>query len=305
MLPGPFEKHTGGGGEKTARWLEGPEHVISWAVGHLVQLAEPEEYDDKYKKWRMADLPIVPRASGSSCATSARRSRCPSCASSWAATTSTSSSTPATPGARASSSSRRVERRRGADEADQAAVALLDDERRDARGARAPARRRGHEVPGGGGQVALGGRLDRRHERDPRRDDPAAVLLRRRRIARAGPDPDAGDPRPPRGGDPRLRPRGLLARRRALRGRRRAPYAGRFHAGPQPRLGTAEEAEAIARPCAAGRRRSRSSKGQAHRARAAALRPHVAAARGEHAVRLLARGARWRRRSAATRSTRP
>src|SRR6476469_7378121 len=59
VLPGPFEKHTGTG-EKTARWLEGPEHVVTWAVGHLVQLAEPDEYDDKYKKWRMADLPIVP-----------------------------------------------------------------------------------------------------------------------------------------------------------------------------------------------------------------------------------------------------
>jgi DNA topoisomerase-3 len=60
VLPGPFEKHTGAG-ERTTRWLEGPEHVVSWAVGHLVQLAEPDEYDDKYKKWRMADLPIVPR----------------------------------------------------------------------------------------------------------------------------------------------------------------------------------------------------------------------------------------------------
>ncbi|MEA2248644.1 MAG: topoisomerase, partial [Solirubrobacteraceae bacterium] len=59
VLPGPFEKHTGAG-EKTTRWLEGPEHVITWAVGHLVQLAEPDEYDDKFKKWRMADLPIVP-----------------------------------------------------------------------------------------------------------------------------------------------------------------------------------------------------------------------------------------------------
>jgi DNA topoisomerase-3 len=59
VLPGPFEKHTGTG-EKTARWLEGPEHVVTWAVGHLVQLAEPDEYDDKFKKWRMADLPIVP-----------------------------------------------------------------------------------------------------------------------------------------------------------------------------------------------------------------------------------------------------
>src|SRR3954471_168100 len=52
VLPGPFAKHEG--------YLEGPEHVISWAVGHLVQLAEPDEYDPKYKKWRMADLPIVP-----------------------------------------------------------------------------------------------------------------------------------------------------------------------------------------------------------------------------------------------------
>src|SRR3712207_3367437 len=52
VLPGPFQKHEG--------WLEGPEHIITWAVGHLVQLAEPDEYDDKFKKWRMADLPIVP-----------------------------------------------------------------------------------------------------------------------------------------------------------------------------------------------------------------------------------------------------
>jgi DNA topoisomerase-3 len=60
VLPGPWEKKKGGAGEKTERALEGPDHVISWAVGHLVQLAEPDEYDDKFKKWRMADLPIVP-----------------------------------------------------------------------------------------------------------------------------------------------------------------------------------------------------------------------------------------------------
>ncbi len=59
VLPGPFEKKSGDGG-RTERSLEGPEHIISWAVGHLVQLAEPDEYDDKFKKWRMADLPIVP-----------------------------------------------------------------------------------------------------------------------------------------------------------------------------------------------------------------------------------------------------
>jgi DNA topoisomerase-3 len=52
VLPGAFAKHEG--------YLEGPEHVITWAVGHLVQLAEPDEYDPKLKRWRMADLPIVP-----------------------------------------------------------------------------------------------------------------------------------------------------------------------------------------------------------------------------------------------------
>ena len=43
-----------------AYFLESDDYVITWAVGHLVQLAEPEEYDEKWKKWRMADLPIVP-----------------------------------------------------------------------------------------------------------------------------------------------------------------------------------------------------------------------------------------------------
>jgi DNA topoisomerase III len=56
VLPGAFTKE-GGKGEE---YLEGPEHVVTWAVGHLVQLADPDEYDDKFKKWRMADLPIVP-----------------------------------------------------------------------------------------------------------------------------------------------------------------------------------------------------------------------------------------------------
>jgi DNA topoisomerase-3 len=52
VLKGPFQKQEG--------FLEGPDHVITWAVGHLVQLAEPDEYDPKYKRWRMDDLPIVP-----------------------------------------------------------------------------------------------------------------------------------------------------------------------------------------------------------------------------------------------------
>jgi DNA topoisomerase III len=52
VLPGPFAKQEG--------YLEAPDYVISWAVGHLVQLADPDEYDAKYKRWRMPDLPIVP-----------------------------------------------------------------------------------------------------------------------------------------------------------------------------------------------------------------------------------------------------
>ncbi|HET9737945.1 MAG TPA: DNA topoisomerase 3 [Solirubrobacteraceae bacterium] len=51
-LPGAFMKHEG--------YLESESYIVSWAVGHLVQLAEPDEYDPKFKKWRMADLPIVP-----------------------------------------------------------------------------------------------------------------------------------------------------------------------------------------------------------------------------------------------------
>src|ERR671929_2283956 len=51
-LPGAFTKHDG--------YLESDTHVVTWAVGPLVQLAEPDEYDPKYKKGRMADLPIVP-----------------------------------------------------------------------------------------------------------------------------------------------------------------------------------------------------------------------------------------------------
>ncbi len=52
VLPGVFADHKD--------YLEGPDHVVTWAVGHLVQLADPDDYDERYKKWKMADLPIVP-----------------------------------------------------------------------------------------------------------------------------------------------------------------------------------------------------------------------------------------------------
>ena len=39
-------------------YLEGNGWLVSWCVGHLVELAEPESYDEKYSKWRYEDLPI-------------------------------------------------------------------------------------------------------------------------------------------------------------------------------------------------------------------------------------------------------
>ena len=41
-------------------YLEGSGWLVSWCVGHLVELAEPESYDEKYSKWRYEDLPIFP-----------------------------------------------------------------------------------------------------------------------------------------------------------------------------------------------------------------------------------------------------
>ena len=172
-------------------------------------------------------------------------------------------------------------------EARPAPVAELDDQPGDARGLRPAARRRRSRRPARRGQVALGGRLDRRHERHARGDDPPALLVRRRRLARARADADAGHHRPARGGDPRLQAREVLAGRRCLRGRRGAPLRGPL---PRRRAAAAEE-----RRRGAGDRRCRprrprrdhqARQDQAQGAPAAAVRPHVAAARGQHALRL-------------------
>ena len=42
-------------------YLEGEEYLISWCVGHLVELAPPGSYDPKLVKWSTADLPILPK----------------------------------------------------------------------------------------------------------------------------------------------------------------------------------------------------------------------------------------------------
>ena len=41
-------------------YLEGNKYIVTWALGHLVTLADPESYDVKYKKWNLEDLPMLP-----------------------------------------------------------------------------------------------------------------------------------------------------------------------------------------------------------------------------------------------------
>ncbi|QWG31823.1 DNA topoisomerase III [Bacillus mycoides] len=41
-------------------YLEGSKYIVTWALGHLVTLADPESYDVKYKKWDLEDLPMLP-----------------------------------------------------------------------------------------------------------------------------------------------------------------------------------------------------------------------------------------------------
>jgi DNA topoisomerase III len=51
-LPGSFENND--------TFYESDDTIVTFAVGHLVELVQPEEYDERFKKWRMDDLPIVP-----------------------------------------------------------------------------------------------------------------------------------------------------------------------------------------------------------------------------------------------------
>ena len=47
-------------GQKGKGFMEGPNYVVTWALGHLVTLAEPDDYDKNLKQWRMEDLPMLP-----------------------------------------------------------------------------------------------------------------------------------------------------------------------------------------------------------------------------------------------------
>ena len=56
-----FAKALGVRGKKEG-YMEDSRYIITWAVGHLVELSAPEDYDSRWKPWRMDTLPIIPEA---------------------------------------------------------------------------------------------------------------------------------------------------------------------------------------------------------------------------------------------------
>src|SRR3954462_2901372 len=41
-------------------FISGENDIVTWCIGHLVELNEPESYDERFKRWRIEDLPIIP-----------------------------------------------------------------------------------------------------------------------------------------------------------------------------------------------------------------------------------------------------
>ena len=156
-----------------------------------MQLAEPEEYGPQFKKWRMADLPILPdrfklvvrdeRSKKQMTVISQLLKRddvdvvinaCDA-------------------GREGELIFSYIYEKAGAKKPVQRLwlSSMTKQAIRDAFGRLRPAEELAHAR--GGGALALGGRLDRRHERHPRGDDPAALVLRRRGLARPRADADA------------------------------------------------------------------------------------------------------------------
>ena len=50
-----------GANDKKDGYVEGNGYKVSWCVGHLIQMANPDAYDSRYVKWNMEDLPIFPK----------------------------------------------------------------------------------------------------------------------------------------------------------------------------------------------------------------------------------------------------
>lgn len=60
-LAGWLEKQGHGKAKKENTYIQvGPDHVVSWCFGHVLEQVEPHEYDERYKQWRLEHLPIIP-----------------------------------------------------------------------------------------------------------------------------------------------------------------------------------------------------------------------------------------------------
>lgn len=46
--------------QKHKNYIEGPKYIVTWALGHLIELKMPEDYNPQYKTWKLEDLPIIP-----------------------------------------------------------------------------------------------------------------------------------------------------------------------------------------------------------------------------------------------------
>ena len=55
-----YARALGGGFQKHEGYLESEDRIVSWAIGHLVELAEPEDYDESLKRWSIKTLPVLP-----------------------------------------------------------------------------------------------------------------------------------------------------------------------------------------------------------------------------------------------------
>ena len=55
-----YARALGGGFQKHEGYLESEDQIVSWAIGHLVELAEPEDYDESLKRWSIKTLPVLP-----------------------------------------------------------------------------------------------------------------------------------------------------------------------------------------------------------------------------------------------------
>ena len=49
-----------GAGERKDGYMEGNGYLVSWCIGHLVELAQPDAYSDAWKKWDYESLPMIP-----------------------------------------------------------------------------------------------------------------------------------------------------------------------------------------------------------------------------------------------------